>query len=190
MAGPDRREEILQRALELFAARGYDAIGVQEICTAAGVTKPTLYHYFGSKRGLLEALVTERSMPLLAALRDAATYSYLPLNLQRVTETCFRFAQEQAHFYRLLLMLWFNVPESEAFQIIAGLNEQIHQLVEAMFAAAITDHGNMRGRQRVYAASFLGIINTYIGQGLHGYLELNTELVYRLVHQFSHGIYS
>jgi TetR/AcrR family transcriptional regulator len=119
-----------------------------------------------------------------------AVYSYLPLNLQRVTETCFRFAADQPHFYRLLLMLWFSVPESEAFQIIAGLNEQIHQLVEAMFAAAGADHGNMRGRQRAYAASFLGMINTYIGLGLNGYLELNTELIYRVVHQFSHGIYS
>ena len=51
------RAELIDRALELFAAYGYDGVGVQNVCEAAGVTKPTLYHYFQSKRGLLEALM-------------------------------------------------------------------------------------------------------------------------------------
>ena len=50
----ENRDHILDCALRLFAARGYDAVGVQEIVELAGLTKPTLYHYFGSKRGLLE----------------------------------------------------------------------------------------------------------------------------------------
>ncbi len=41
----DTRARILCHALQLFASRGYDATGVQEIVEAAGVTKPTLYHY-------------------------------------------------------------------------------------------------------------------------------------------------
>lgn len=41
----DNREKILNCALELFHARGYDAVGVQEIAEMAGVTKPTLYYY-------------------------------------------------------------------------------------------------------------------------------------------------
>ena len=48
----DNREKILNCALELFHARGYDAVGVQEIAETAGVTKPTLYYYFRNKRGL------------------------------------------------------------------------------------------------------------------------------------------
>jgi len=51
----DTRAELLDRALDLFAAYGYDGVGVQQICNAAGVTKPTLYHHFGSKRGILRA---------------------------------------------------------------------------------------------------------------------------------------
>ena len=52
----DNRAEILNAALDLFHARGYDAVGVQEIVERAGVTKPTLY-YFGSKLGLLKSLL-------------------------------------------------------------------------------------------------------------------------------------
>ena len=47
----DNIERILQCALELFYAKGYDAVGVQEIAQKAGITKPTLYYYFGSKYG-------------------------------------------------------------------------------------------------------------------------------------------
>ena len=66
----DTRAELLDRALDLFAAYGYDGVGVQQICSAAGVTKPTLYHHFGSKRGLLEALIDERLGALRVALAE------------------------------------------------------------------------------------------------------------------------
>ena len=69
----DNRSLILARALDLWAERGYDAVGVQEIVEAAGITKPTLYHYFGSKRGLLDALIEEKAAGLQEALTAAAT---------------------------------------------------------------------------------------------------------------------
>ena len=50
-------ERILSTALDLFAVKGYDATAVREICEAAGITKPTLYHFYGSKDGVLQALV-------------------------------------------------------------------------------------------------------------------------------------
>ena len=53
----DNKERIMESAKDLFYARGYDAVGVQEIADGAGITKPTLYYYFGSKLGLLKALL-------------------------------------------------------------------------------------------------------------------------------------
>ncbi|HIS80092.1 MAG TPA: helix-turn-helix transcriptional regulator [Candidatus Scatomonas merdavium] len=38
----ENRERLLEAALSLFYEKGYDAVGVQEIVEAAGVTKPTL----------------------------------------------------------------------------------------------------------------------------------------------------
>ena len=48
----------------------------------------------------------------------------------------------------------------------------------------------MRGRQRAYAATFLGMLNTYAAMALNGYAQLDTALVEQAVHQFQHGIYS
>ena len=59
---PDISARLLDIALDLFSRRGYEGTGVQEIVAAAGVTKPTLYHYFGSKIGVLKALLDRNSL--------------------------------------------------------------------------------------------------------------------------------
>ena len=48
----------------------------------------------------------------------------------------------------------------------------------------------MRGRDKAYAATFLGMINTYVGLALNGYATLDDQLIYQAVHQFMHGILS
>ena len=185
------RETILARALDLFTARGYDAVGVQEVADAAGLKKPTLYHYFGSKGGLLRTLLEEGYAPLFQALAAAADYQGdVTLTLRAVTAACFDFARQNPKLYRMGLSLWFAPPESEAFQAVAGINRRQQELLEILFVRLAGDHGNMRGRQRAYAATFLGMINTYISLGLNGAAELNDERVYAAVHQFMHGIFS
>ncbi len=187
----DNRSHLLSCALQLFAARGYDAVGVQEIVEAAGVTKPTLYHYFGSKRGLLGALLEAHFVSLYQAVQQSAVYQGdLPLTLEKVTRAFFDYARNHPTFYRLQLALWYTPRHSEAFQAVAPWSEKLYREIEQLFALAAGQHGNMRGRQRAYAATLLGMINTYIGIALNGYTELDDPLVYQAVHQFMHGIFS
>lgn len=56
-ARSDTRHVIAEVALRLFLEQGFAATSVREIATEAGVTIPTLYYHFGSKDGLLGALV-------------------------------------------------------------------------------------------------------------------------------------
>jgi AcrR family transcriptional regulator len=51
------RDRLLATATELFTTRGYAATSVREIVEGAGVTKPILYHHFGSKEGIFQALI-------------------------------------------------------------------------------------------------------------------------------------
>jgi AcrR family transcriptional regulator len=55
------RSTILDRATALFYERGLDGIGVAELCAAVGVSKETLYRHFGSKDGLVRAVLETRS---------------------------------------------------------------------------------------------------------------------------------
>ena len=54
------RERLLESALTVFSERGYEATSVRDILTLAGVTQPTLYHYFDGKLALFLELVRSR----------------------------------------------------------------------------------------------------------------------------------
>ena len=67
----ERREQILQVALEVFARHGYHGASMNDIADAAGVTKPVLYQHFDSKRDLYQALLDEVGTRLLTAISKA-----------------------------------------------------------------------------------------------------------------------
>lgn len=55
----DAREKILAAAHTLIEARGYSALGVAEICKAAGVPKGSFYYFFETKENLALAVIDE-----------------------------------------------------------------------------------------------------------------------------------
>lgn len=66
------RAAVLHRATEIFYARGLDGVGVAELCATMGISKETLYRHFGSKEGLIEAVLVERSERVTRWLSEAA----------------------------------------------------------------------------------------------------------------------
>ena len=130
----DNRELLLNTALELFHAKGYDAVGVQEIVDRAGVTKPTLYYYFGSKLGLLKSLLESRYSILEAQITEASkTPGNLPQVLYQVARVFFDFAASQEKFYLFMLALFYSGRENEAFQTVSPLIERHYQLIVSIF---------------------------------------------------------
>jgi AcrR family transcriptional regulator len=187
----DSRAGLLQAALTLFASRGYDGVGVQEVAEAAGVAKPTLYHFFGSKQGLLEELFDEYAARLDASLEQAAHYTGdLPLTLDRVVACYIDFATREPLFYRLELALCFAPRESDAHRAAVQHYERRHAILEDLFLKAVKQHGNMRGRHRRYAVTLVGMINSYIALQLNERLVITDRIRRDIVHQFGHGIYS
>jgi AcrR family transcriptional regulator len=65
-----RRDEILEIAVGLFAARGYHGVSMDDIGSAAGVTGPALYHHFAGKEAMLVAALIPVSDQLLAGGRE------------------------------------------------------------------------------------------------------------------------
>jgi TetR/AcrR family transcriptional regulator len=187
----ENQEKLITVALRLFSEKGYDATGVQEIVTASKVTKPTLYHYFGSKRGLLDAINERYFSRLLAVLKSAAAYNgNLPMTLHVIVQDLFSFAMANPEFYRMQMTMGLASPESEPYKATIRYQAEVIEVLEDLFEKATVQHGNMRNRQKRYALTFFGMINTYIILHLNKHLLLNDENVRLAVHQFSHGIYS
>jgi AcrR family transcriptional regulator len=65
-----RRDEILEIAVGLIAARGYHGVSMDDIGAAAGVTGPALYHHFAGKEAMLAAALIPVSEQLLAGGRE------------------------------------------------------------------------------------------------------------------------
>ncbi|MFW5856922.1 MAG: TetR/AcrR family transcriptional regulator [Planctomycetota bacterium] len=188
---PGARQALLQTALDLFTRHGYDAVGVQKVVEETGLTKPTLYHHFGNKRGILEAICGDLETRLFETLGSALPYDGdMPATLETLVAGILRFARERPQETRLLLALQHGPVESEARQVIRPAIERLGAAVLDVFRSAVADHGNMRGREYSYTASFLGVCFTYAELLLDGHVEPAPDLAHRIMHQFSHGIYS
>ena len=59
MKQEDTKQKILEKALELFSAQGYDAVSVGDIAKAVGIKAPSLYNHYPSKRAIFDAIVEE-----------------------------------------------------------------------------------------------------------------------------------
>ena len=76
--GEDTSRRILETALALFAAVGFDSASTRAIAEQAGVNLPAIQYYFGSKEGLYHAAIahigeqaTQSIKPIAARVRDA-----------------------------------------------------------------------------------------------------------------------
>ena len=57
----DTKQRILEKSLELFSTKGYDAVSVGEIAKAVGIKAPSLYNHFPSKQAIFDAILETTS---------------------------------------------------------------------------------------------------------------------------------
>ena len=68
----EREDQILEVAAREFGTRGYAATSVASVAAAAGISKPLVYQYFGSKEGLHRACVEQVGGELETAIEEVA----------------------------------------------------------------------------------------------------------------------
>ena len=78
------RQEIADRAMQLFAQRGFDHVTVAEVAGAANVSEKTVYNYFPTKEDLFFDEVPEREAALVAAVTGRRDGESILLALRRL----------------------------------------------------------------------------------------------------------
>src|SRR5687767_7697589 len=113
----DRREDILQASLKLFAEKGFHGTSMRDIAREADITEGLIYHYFASKRDLFRAIIEEHSfLPLLRTLPDLAEQLDLRGLLIVLARGFFDVLHQNTQLTRLLLQEVQVFPEEkEAF---------------------------------------------------------------------------
>lgn len=165
--GDRRREAMVQAAYSLFMERGYQSVSVDDIIRVSGGSKATLYKSFGSKEGILRAVVESLADEMLrefnvefpsghtvreSLLHVGAVLADLALSENAVNQH--RHAVAHARAFPGVSRLWFETGPSRSLQGIAALLEReteagrlrIEDPVRAawMFGGMILFKNNMR----------------------------------------------
>ena len=140
----DRREQILDAAVRVFAEKGFDRATNKDIASEAGITPGLIYHYFKSKEDLLRAILEEHSPLRLLQM--------MPENfLEMGTESILRYLAQQLldiaedeHYLRLArvyLVEAIHHPEAISF-VLSGMQEVVGFLEN--YLAAKMESGELR----------------------------------------------
>ncbi|HEY2387707.1 MAG TPA: TetR/AcrR family transcriptional regulator [Candidatus Binatia bacterium] len=104
--GPGSRERILEAASTLLAEGSYAGTSISAICARAAVPPTSIYWHFGSKEGLLGAVVEEGADRWFAGLRPLRQPTGTPHErLEQVLDQLAESLSRQPEFLRLLLTL-------------------------------------------------------------------------------------
>ena len=140
-ATEEKRRQILDAAVRVFARTGYHDSRVGDIAKDAGVAYGLVYHYFDSKDAVLEAVFREAWGRLLAAINEVERSPQpAPEQLRLVTKIVLRTWRDDPDLVRLLVREITRSPH---------LQREIDEIAEAFAALErIVAHGQREGTIR------------------------------------------
>ena len=140
LAPADRREALLDRALELVAESGAAAVTMQAVARAAGVARPVVYDFFADRAALLDALLAREEA---RALRDVFSVAPAALagtdladSVTRALDSFLALVLRRPTTWRMLLSPSAALPTEVGARIEQG-REKINGVVEASIRAVL-----------------------------------------------------
>ncbi len=105
------RERLLRAAADVFDRKGYAAASVREIVERAGITKPVLYYHFGSKEGMLAAILDEGERFMRDAVTGAMAERGARDRIKALCEAVYVLFRENVSAVRVVHALYFGPHE-------------------------------------------------------------------------------
>lgn len=200
------RQRILDAALALFSARGYDSVSVGEIAKAVGIKAPSLYNHFPSKRAIFDAIVEAT-----AAQYEADT-DKIDIHVQNVAQDILAFTEITAdalfekvrqiflyslhdenisRFRRMMTIEQFRSPELAALysrRYVERVLDYHAGIFRALIAAGEIQAEDPDTLAMLYVAPVLTLIGVCDRQPEQeteclARLEAHVRLFFRLVHE-------
>ena len=198
MENQSSKETILLNALSLFAQRGFEAVGISEICENSNITKPTLYYFFKSKDGLLEEILKTFLNPLSEKLTEWGNYEPIPTEyekdvyglLTRICNGLFEYFCKNKDFALFFVGLLTMPPNSKTALVAKFFVEDFNKFFTEIFYKISSVHGNVKSKETLLGFLFCSQVMASLNLYLQGELKLTKDFSHRLVHQFMHGIYA
>jgi AcrR family transcriptional regulator len=186
------RSRLLRAAVQVFDKKGYSAASVREIVEVANLTKPALYYHFGSKEGVLLAILQEG---LEEFRRTAQTATQAPgTTRERLMGLCQSFYglfAENVPLIRVVHRAFHDpagdVPDFDLLEFERALEGALRQVVEEGVAA-----GELRSVEPAdVALAVIGVVGSAASRQLHANLEpVSPERLRRVLDVVFDGVFA
>ena len=153
LSAAERRQELLDAAVDVFARDGYHRASLEDIAGAAGVSKALIYEHFSSKRELHDELVLAHAGEIFRRLQDSAGSAGLPgqERLRRGIHAFLGFVDEHREAWRALFR---DAADPEVSEQISVVQSQatlvIASLIRADAEGRPRDHVDPAHQQQVF----------------------------------------
>jgi len=178
-------ERILRTATKLFTEKGFANVSIREVCKASSTTAPVLYYYFGSKRGLFEAVVGEKvSMRgFIEKLGWVGDHGNPEESLGLFVKTYLSLFPTNAFEPGLYLRDSASLDPKTA-KMVSGELDRIRSIASSLIQRGIK-RGTFRKTDAGLAADcLLGMLNRVIFQGIHFLKESDKRAYGKFVTEF------
>ena len=164
-----RRRQLLDAALEAFAASGFHATSMNEVAEAAGVTKPVLYQHFGSKRALYQELLDDVAVTLEARIHAATSTGGPRSQVEAGFRAYFTFVAERRSRFTLLFGSGAR-RDAEFAETVSRLEASVAEWVASLIDVDIPD-----AHRRTLAYGIVGLAEATSRQWVTGALDVGVE---------------
>ncbi|QIS75784.1 TetR/AcrR family transcriptional regulator [Streptomyces sp. DSM 40868] len=179
MGVEERRQQLIGVALELFSQRSPDEVSIDEIATAAGISRPLVYHYFPGKLSLYEAAL-KRASEDLASRFDEPREGPLGARLLRVMGRYFDFVDEHGPGFSALLRGGPAVGSSATNALIDSVRQAAYDQI--LSHLGVTEASP---RLELVVRSWISLAESTALIWLEGRRVPRAELEVQLVHDFA-----
>jgi AcrR family transcriptional regulator len=158
---PDRSEEILAAANELFLSQGYDATSIDDIRKACGFrSKASIYSYFKSKEDVAEALVQKTA-------HELKDFIYQEIQLMRTTDPLEQFGIVGRAYIRWALdhpqQYCFRFLRSQQKRLLTGFYDCKEDILAPLYTQIVDLIGSLRGTYPVRNLSNEALFTIVLG---------------------------
>ncbi|MFE5255865.1 TetR/AcrR family transcriptional regulator [Streptomyces coelicoflavus] len=179
MGVEERRQQLIGVALDLFSRRSPDEVSIDEIASAAGISRPLVYHYFPGKLSLYEAAL-QRAADDLAARFAEPRRGPLGARLLRVMGRYFDFVDEHGPGFSALMRGGPAVGSSTANALVDSVRQAAY--VQILSHLEVTEPP---ARLELVVRSWVSLAESTALIWLDGRRVPRAELERQLVHDFA-----
>ena len=155
MSGPQRREQLIGVARELFADQGYEATSMEEIAERAKVSKPVVYEHFKSKEGIYAVIIDREVRSLVERIKAALSPGHPRRTIVRAVDTFLEYIEEEQAGFRILVR---DAPDGSGRGSLPSVLDEIAQAVEELLAVELKDRGFSPKMAPVLSRCLVGMI--------------------------------